>query len=66
MLLITTLLVLGNETRGMSGAWRDACDQVVSIPMVGAASSLNVSNAGAILLYEAFRCRRVPGAGQPG
>ncbi len=52
-----TILVLGNETRGMSQAWRTACDLVVRIPMVGAASSLNVANAGSILLYEAHRQR---------
>jgi 23S rRNA (uridine2479-2'-O)-methyltransferase len=52
-----TILVLGNETRGMSQAWRTACHQVVRIPMVGAASSLNVANAGSILLYEAHRQR---------
>jgi tRNA G18 (ribose-2'-O)-methylase SpoU len=52
-----TILVLGNETRGMSQAWRAACDQVVRIPMVGSASSLNVANAGSILLYEVFRQR---------
>jgi tRNA G18 (ribose-2'-O)-methylase SpoU len=52
-----TILVLGNETRGMSQAWRSACHQVVRIPMVGAASSLNVANAGSILLYEAHRQR---------
>jgi 23S rRNA (uridine2479-2'-O)-methyltransferase len=52
-----TILVLGNETRGMSQAWRAACDQVVRIPMVGAASSLNVANAASILLYEVVRQR---------
>lgn len=52
-----TILVLGNETRGMSQAWRTACHQVVRIPMIGAASSLNVATAGSILLYEAHRQR---------
>ena len=52
-----TILVLGNETRGMSQAWGNACHQVVRIPMVGSASSLNVANAGSILLYEAHRQR---------
>ena len=57
-----TILVLGNETRGMSQAWRNACHQVVRIPMVGAASSLNVANAGSILLYEAHRQRAADGS----
>jgi 23S rRNA (uridine2479-2'-O)-methyltransferase len=34
-----TLLVVGNETRGLSAAWREVCDTVASIPMVGSASS---------------------------
>ena len=52
-----TILVLGNETRGMSQAWRTACHLVARIPMVGAASSLNVANAGSILMYEVHRQR---------
>jgi tRNA G18 (ribose-2'-O)-methylase SpoU len=52
------LLLIGNETAGLSSAWRDVCDQLVSIPMVGAASSLNAANAGAVVLYEAARQRR--------
>jgi TrmH family RNA methyltransferase len=53
-----TVLVIGNETWGMSAAYRDLCDTVVKIPMSGAASSLNVANATSILLYEAARQRR--------
>lgn len=52
------LLVIGNETSGLSAAWRDACDAMVSIPITGSASSLNAANAGAIALYEAARQRR--------
>ena len=54
-----TLLVVGNETAGMSNAWRQACDDVVSIPIGGAASSLNAASAGAIVLYEVARQRRL-------
>lgn len=53
-----TLLVVGNETRGISHAWREACDQVVSIPMVGGTSSLNAAVAGSIVLHEALRQRQ--------
>lgn len=53
-----TVLVIGNETRGISNAWREACDQVISIPMVGGASSLNAAVAGSIVLHEALRQRR--------
>lgn len=53
-----TLVVVGNETRGMSRAWRDSCDTVVRIPITGAASSLNAAAAGTIIMYEAVRQRR--------
>lgn len=52
-----TLLVVGNETTGMSTAWRQACDTLLSIPMAGAASSLNAATAGSIALYESSRRR---------
>lgn len=52
-----TLLVVGNETAGMSSAWRQACDTLLRIPMIGAASSLNAATAGSIALYEASRRR---------
>lgn len=59
-----TLLVVGNEHRGMSTAWREACDATVRIPIEGAASSLNASVAAALVLYEARRQRRL--ARRPG
>jgi 23S rRNA (uridine2479-2'-O)-methyltransferase len=52
-----TLLVIGNETTGMSAAWREACDVVVRIPIGGAASSLNAASASTVVLYEAARQR---------
>ena len=52
-----TVLVVGNETRGLTRAWREACDGIVSIPMVGAASSLNAAVAGSVVLHEALRQR---------
>ncbi|USQ79436.1 rRNA methyltransferase [Ornithinimicrobium faecis] len=52
-----TVLVVGNETRGLTRAWREACDHIVSIPMVGDASSLNAGVAGSIVLHEALRQR---------
>jgi 23S rRNA (uridine2479-2'-O)-methyltransferase len=56
-----TLLVLGNETRGLGAGWRSLCDEVVLIPMREGANSLNVAAAAAILLYEADRQRREQG-----
>lgn len=53
-----TLVVVGNETIGMSTGWREACDVVAEIPMGGTASSLNASVAGSIALYEIQRQRR--------
>ncbi|SFF96563.1 RNA methyltransferase, TrmH family [Actinopolymorpha cephalotaxi] len=53
-----TLLVVGNEARGMSAAWREACDVVARIPAGGAASSLNAAVAATVVLYEAGRQRR--------
>jgi 23S rRNA (uridine2479-2'-O)-methyltransferase len=53
-----TLLVVGNETRGLSQAWRERCDELVRIPMAGSADSLNAAAAASILLYEAARGRR--------
>jgi tRNA G18 (ribose-2'-O)-methylase SpoU len=58
-----TVLALGNETRGLSQAWREACDDLAVIPMSGAADSLNAAAAAAILLYEAARQRRSTTAG---
>lgn len=55
-----TLLVIGNETTGMSAAWREACDEIVRVPIGGAASSLNAASAGTVLLYEAARQRGFP------
>ncbi|BCJ35197.1 rRNA methyltransferase [Actinocatenispora thailandica] len=48
-----TVLVVGNETSGLSSAWREACDAMVRIPMGGSASSLNAAVAGSLVLYHA-------------
>nr|WP_183321964.1 TrmH family RNA methyltransferase [Flexivirga oryzae] len=53
-----SVIVIGNETRGMSRAWRDASDRVISIAMVGSASSLNAATAASIVLHEALQQRR--------
>jgi 23S rRNA (guanosine2251-2'-O)-methyltransferase len=53
-------LVLGSEGRGVRQLVREACDGEVSIPMLGAVQSLNVSVASAVLLYEARRLRGWP------
>jgi 23S rRNA (uridine2479-2'-O)-methyltransferase len=65
-----TLLVVGNETTGLSSVWRAVCDPVMKIPMTGSASSLNAANAATAVLYEAARQRiqagRASGPGAAG
>ena len=57
------VLVLGREGAGLHDLVRRTCDHLLRIPMAGGVSSLNVSAAGAVVLYEAFRQRR--SAAQP-
>jgi TrmH family RNA methyltransferase len=53
----STILVIGSERTGLSHAFAELCDEIVTIPMVGTASSLNVSCAATVLLYEMARQR---------
>jgi TrmH family RNA methyltransferase len=53
--------LLGNEGAGVSEAMLAAAALKVSIPMAGAAESLNVAAAGAICMFEALRQRRAAG-----
>ncbi len=50
--------LLGNEGNGLSDAVTALADERIRIPMAGRTESLNVSTAGAVLLYEHFRQRR--------
>ena len=56
-----TVLVVGNEGRGISRLVRESCDILVRIPMLGKINSLNVSVAGAVLMYESLRQREKKG-----
>ncbi|WP_433010244.1 TrmH family RNA methyltransferase [Kribbella sp. CA-294648] len=52
-----TLLLIGNETSGLSTAWKELADHLLRIPMSGSASSLNAANAATAVLYEVSRQR---------
>jgi len=52
-----TALVMGAEGKGMRRLTRENCDQLVKLPMAGSVSSLNVSVATGICLFEMVRQR---------
>ncbi|MHB0851949.1 23S rRNA (guanosine(2251)-2'-O)-methyltransferase RlmB [Stutzerimonas nitrititolerans] len=54
-----TVLVMGAEGKGMRRLTREHCDFLVCLPMAGSVSSLNVSVATGVCLFEALRQRQV-------
>lgn len=52
------LLLIGNETYGLSNNYKELCDKLVKIPMYGKITSFNVACAGSVMLYEIDRQRR--------
>lgn len=53
------VVVVGGEDKGLTRLVREHCDWVVKIPMQSGVSSLNASVAGALLMYEVVRQRRL-------
>jgi 23S rRNA (guanosine2251-2'-O)-methyltransferase len=51
----TVAFLMGSEGFGIEKNYLDMCDELVCIPMIGKVSSLNVSVASAIFLYESFK-----------
>lgn len=55
---LPTAIVVGSEGSGLSDLVKQRCDSLASIPMLGRLTSLNVSIAAALAMYEAFRQRK--------
>lgn len=54
---MNTVLIIGNEGKGISRLLREKCDYVISLPMRGKISSLNASVSAGILMYHIYSTR---------
>jgi TrmH family RNA methyltransferase len=52
-----SVILMGNEQAGLPPAVEAACDHLSLIPMRGGADSLNLAQATAVMIYEAWRQR---------
>lgn len=52
-----TVIIMGNEEKGISPSYLTKCDEKVYIPMKGKVGSLNVSVSAGLAIYEAIRQR---------
>jgi TrmH family RNA methyltransferase len=57
-----TCILMGNEQSGLPADVEVACDQLVRIPMMGKADSLNLASAASVMIYEAWRAAGYKGA----
>lgn len=55
---LPTVVAIGGEKRGLSGAVREICNCFATIPSVGEGTSLSLSHAASVVLAEAMRQRR--------
>jgi 23S rRNA (guanosine2251-2'-O)-methyltransferase len=60
-LTVPVAVAVGGEGKGLSRLVKERCDFLARLPMSGRVSSLNVSAAAAVLLYEAVRQRKANG-----
>jgi RNA methyltransferase, TrmH family len=58
----SSVVLMGNEQAGLPPAVEAACDELVRIPMSGAADSLNLASAASVIIYEVWRGRGYAGA----
>ena len=54
---IPSLLIIGNESKGVSDELLNMAHSLIKIPMVGKAESLNAAVASSIIMYEAMKQR---------
>ncbi|MEP7210944.1 MAG: RNA methyltransferase, partial [Alphaproteobacteria bacterium] len=57
-----SIVLMGNEQAGLPADVETACDTLVRIPMSGAADSLNLASATAVMIYEVWRGRGYAGS----
>ncbi len=55
-------ILMGNEQAGLPVEVEEACDELVRIPMMGRAESLNLASAASVMIYEAWRAQGFAGA----
>jgi tRNA G18 (ribose-2'-O)-methylase SpoU len=59
-----TMVVFGNEARGVGRELLERCDECIRIPLRAPVESLNLAAAVAVILFEAARQRRAVGNGE--